>query len=706
MRQIFQNLKTGEVTIEHLPVPACGSGQVLIRTTASLVSLGTEKMLVDFGKASWLDKARQQPDKVHQVLAKIKTDGLIPTLNAVKNKLDQPLPLGYSAVGVVQQVGKGVTDLKPGDRVVSNGPHAENVAVARNLVSKIPDSVSDEDAAFTVVSAIGLQGIRLLNPTLGETIVVVGLGLIGLLTVQLLRANGCQVIGFDFDADKVQRAKQYGAQAFVVTELMNPVQEALNLTNGIGVDGVLITASTKSDEVIAQAAQMTRVRGRVVLVGVIGLDIKRSDFYEKEISFQVSCSYGPGRYDPMYEEMGLDYPVGFVRWTEQRNFSATLECMANSQLKVQDLITTRVKLDDAPHFYSELGGGKNELGILIQYPQSSLSNEKTIQLPAALQNSRSAQTDSKEVAVLGAGQFAGAVLLPLFARQGFRFSLLGSRSGPLGPHLAKKYGFANLTSDYATILENKNVQNVLVATRHNSHGALVLAALKQGKNVFVEKPLALTEAEIDEIENFYGQSQGRKPLLMVGFNRRFSPLAIELKKTLKNLSSSRAFVMTVNAGAIPKKHWTQDPQVGGGRLVGEGCHFIDLLRFLSNSPITQATATGMSAQCPDTFTIQLKFENGDIGTIHYFANGSKDFPKERLEVFVGGKIVVLDNFKTLKGIGLKRFKYILKSQDKGHAGEIQQFQSALSTGEPPIPLNEIFEVSRWAIKLQNELSLS
>jgi predicted dehydrogenase len=377
--------------------------------------------------------------------------------------------------------------------------------------------------------------------------------------------------------------------------------------------------------------------------------------------------------------------------------------MARRQLQVTDLITTRVSLDEAPQFYSELGENKGELGILIQYPQASQTHQKSIQLPTSQMASSS---NAPDIAVLGAGQFAGAVLLPLFSKQGFRFSYLGSRSGPLGPHLAKKYGFSSLTSDYSTVLDDPKIHNVLVATRHSSHGSLVLSALKQGKNTFVEKPLALTETEIDEIESFYSQGSGPKPLLMVGFNRRFSPLVQELKKSLANVGSSKAFVMTVNAGAIPKKHWTQDPQVGGGRLLGEGCHFIDLLRYLSGSPIAHASATAMSDICPDTFSIQLHFENGDIGTIHYFSNGSKSFPKERLEVFVGGKIVVLDNFKTLKGIGLKRFKYILKSQDKGHSNEVHQFKTSIANGQPPIPLEEIFEVSRWAIKLQNEINQS
>ncbi|PIK14686.1 bi-domain-containing oxidoreductase [Halobacteriovorax sp. JY17] len=698
MKQLFQSLKTGKVKIEELPVPYCAAGYVLIQTTRTLVSLGTEKMLLNFGKANLINKVRQQPEKVQQVLTKVKTDGLTPTFNAVRNKLGQPLPLGYSSVGVVVEVGKNVNDLKPGDRVVSNAPHAEFASVSRNLVAKIPEHVSDESASFTVVGAIGLQGIRLLTPSFGETIVVVGLGLIGLLTVQLLRANGCQVIGFDFDEEKVNKAKSYGAKAFVVSETVDPVAEALNQTNGVGVDGVIITASTRSNDVISQAAQMTRVRGKVILVGVVGLDIKRSDFYEKEITFQVSCSYGPGRYDPKYEDMGIDYPIGFARWTEQRNFEAVLQSLEEGTLIVEDLITRKVDFQNAPELYSGLGSQSLELGIIISY------GEEVKELNKSIYYEKSSKSSSISVSMIGAGQFAGAVLLPAFEKSEFEFQKIGSRSsGAMAPHLREKFKFEELTSDYDRVLEDKGVRNVVITTRHNSHGALVIRALKNGKNVFVEKPLALSMDEVDEIENFYKKEGFPKPLLMVGFNRRFSPLAQELKKTLKKSSASRAFVMTINAGAIPKDHWTQDATVGGGRLIGEGCHFIDLLRFLSDSKIVDSSVSVMKSDCKDTFSIQLEFENGDIGTIHYFANGNKSFSKERLEVFVGGKIIVLDNFKKLTGIGLKSIKYALKSQDKGHLNEVKAFKEGLESGSFPIPLEEILEISRCSITLQEKI---
>ena len=698
MKQLFQSLKTGEVKIVDLPVPGCAPGNVLIQTTRTLVSLGTEKMLLNFGKANLINKVRQQPEKVQQVLTKIKTDGLVPTLNAVNNKLGQPLPLGYSSVGVVVEVGKNVNDLKPGDRVISNAPHAEFASVSRNLVAKIPENVSDERASFTVVGAIGLQGVRLLSPSLGETVVVVGLGLIGLLTVQLLRASGCQVIGFDFDEEKVKKARSYGVKAFVVSEDIDPVAEALNLTNGVGVDGVIITASTRSNEVISQAAQMTRVRGKVILVGVVGLDIKRSDFYEKEITFQVSCSYGPGRYDPKYEEMGIDYPIGFARWTEQRNFEAVLQSLSEGSLIVEDLITRKIDFQSAPELYSELGDQSSELGIIISYGDEVKELSKSTYYDKSLKNS------SLSVSIIGAGQFAGAVLLPAFERSNFKCQIMGSRSsGAMAPHLTEKFKFEELTSDYDRILEDETVKNVVITTRHNSHGQLVLKALRNRKNVFVEKPLALSVNEVDEIEAFYKVGDLPKPLLMVGFNRRFSPLAQELKKVLNKSSNSRAFVMTVNAGAIPSGHWTQDLAVGGGRLVGESCHFIDLLRFLSGSKIVESGVSVMNSDSKDTFSIQLAFENGDIGTIHYFANGNKSFSKERLEVFVGGKIIVLDNFKKLTGIGLKSLKYALKSQDKGHLNEVRAFKEGLESGSFPIPLEEIFEVSRYSITLQEKI---
>ncbi|WP_413570388.1 bi-domain-containing oxidoreductase [Bdellovibrio sp. HCB117] len=698
MKQIFQNLKTGSVTIEQLPLPGVGAGQVLIQTTRSLISLGTERMLVEFGKASWIDKARQQPEKVQQVLTKIKTDGLMPTVQAVMSKLDQPLPLGYCNVGVVKAVGAGIHDLKVGDRVVSNGPHAEAVTVSRNLVAKIPDNVSDDEAAFTVLGSIGLQGIRLINPTLGETVVVVGLGLIGLLTVQLLKANGCEVIGFDFDPDKVRRANEMGAKAYLVTEAVDPVSTVLEITNNIGADAVVITASTKSDDVISQSAQMCRQRGRVVLVGVVGLDIKRSDFYEKEISFQVSCSYGPGRYDVNYEQKGLDFPIGFVRWTEQRNFEALLGLLSQKRLNVNELISKSIVLDDAPSVYSQIGEDKTVLGILIRYAADSTFALTSVPVVSG----QTAKTSEPGLAILGAGQFATAVLLPALKEAGFRFTTLASRSGSLGAHVARKFGFNKISSDYDEVLADSNISTVVISTRHNSHGSLVLKSLAAGKNVFVEKPLALSESEIDKIEEFY-RGKSSAPLLMVGFNRRFAPLTVDLKRTLDRMATKKAMIMTVNAGAIPAKHWTQDPEVGGGRLVGEGCHFIDLLRYLAGSEISASEVMANDGGCLDTFTIQLKFKNGDIGTIHYFANGSKAFPKERLEVFCGGKIFILDNFKKLSGLGLKGMKYILGKQDKGHRAEAVEFIKSLNQGTQPIPLAEILEVSRVAIQLQEKV---
>ncbi|MCB0411591.1 MAG: bi-domain-containing oxidoreductase [Bdellovibrionales bacterium] len=697
MRQLFQNLKTGEVSLENLPAPHCGAGQVLIQNTASLISLGTEKMLLDFGKANWIDKARQQPEKVQMVLNKVKTDGLMPTLNAVKNKLDQPIALGYCSVGVVREVGSQVHDLQVGDRVVSNGPHAEFVCVGRNLVCPIPVGVKDEEAAFTVVASIGLQSVRLIKPEFGETIVVVGLGLIGLLTVQTLLAHGCRVIGYDFDEKKVELAKKFGAQAFRLMDGVDPVKECLQFNQDQEVDGVIITASNSSDEIVSQAAQMSRKRGRIVLLGVIGLDLKRSDFYEKELSFQVSCSYGPGRYDPLYEEKGLDYPIGFVRWTENRNFSAILEAMKNGRLKTDELLTTRTSVDQAPKVHRDLLDRPQELGVLIEYPQES-SIERTIQYAAS-----ATSNSSLGLAWLGAGQFASAVLLPAFKSQGFDFVTLGCRSGGIASTLAKKYGFATLSSDYNSILADKNIPSVVISTRHSSHGSLVLQALKQGKNVFVEKPLAIKESEVEEISEFFKNQGPSAPILMVGFNRRFAPLTLQLKGYLKAQSSAKAFIMTVNAGEIPGKHWTQDPSVGGGRLVGEGCHFIDLIRSLSGSAIQSTSVTPLRSLHKDTYTIQMQFENGDIGTIHYFANGSKDFPKERLEVFVAGRIFQLDNFRSLSGRGFQGLKSVLKTQDKGHMAEVQAFKEAIQKGDQPIPLEEIFEVSFWSARLQNQL---
>jgi predicted dehydrogenase/threonine dehydrogenase-like Zn-dependent dehydrogenase len=698
MKQILQNLKTGEVTLPDLPVPKVSRGQILIQTKKSLVSLGTEKMLLEFGKASFIGKALAQPDKVKQVWNKLKTDGLTPTLDAVFRKLDTPLPLGYSNMGVVLEVGEGVQSLSPGDRVISNGPHAEVVCVPENLCAKVPDNVSDEEATFTVLGSIGLQGIRLLNPTLGETFVVQGLGLIGLLSVQILQAHGCRVIGLDLDPQKVALAKQFGAQAYDISQT-DPIALLEQLTDGVGVDGVLICASTKSNGPIETAPKVCRKRGRVVLVGVVGLELNRTDFYQKEISFQVSCSYGPGRYDENYEKKGLDYPIGFVRWTEQRNFQAVLDLLHTGKLKVGPLIHQRTPFDESPSLYQQITEDPHGLGFILDYPQEKIEIKRRVTLSNVTQKKAPAS-----VGMIGAGNFAGAQLISAFKKSGAKLSGIASKTGVSGHHQGEKWGFEFSTTDYQEFLRDDKINTVVITTRHSSHGNLALEALKAGKNVFVEKPLALSSSELDALETYFAeQAQQNKavPHLMVGFNRRFSPLTQKAKAILGHYPGVKSFVMTVNAGHIPADHWTQDPEVGGGRLLGEGCHFIDLMRFLSGSEIEKSQIVYGDLKTKDTFSLILKFKNGDIGTLHYLSQGPKELPKEKLEIYFSQKALILDNFRSLQGFGLPEFsKMKLADQDKGHDEEIRQFIHGVEkAGESPIPLHEMFEVSRVAVEL-------
>jgi len=702
MKQILQNLKSGETLLEDIPCPRVLSGHVLIRTHQTLVSAGTEKMLVDFGKANLLDKARQQPDKVKMVLDKVKTDGLAPTIETVRNKLDQALPMGYCNVGTVLEVGSGVSQFKIGDRVASNGKHAEVVCVPENLCMSIPDSVSDEAAAFTVLGAIALQGIRLVNPTLGETVVVTGLGLIGLVTVQLLKAQGCRVIGIDLDSEKVELAKNLGAETVDLSKGEDPISIAEQYSRGRGVDAVIITASAKSNEIVRQAAHMCRKRGRIVLVGVVGLELSRADFYEKELSFQVSCSYGPGRYDPEYEEAGKDYPLAFVRWTEQRNFEAVLDMIADGKLNTECLVSHRFALERAVEAYELVGGKAPSLGIILQFPEPTEKSNadlqsRTIQL--ATVERKSVKTTKAAVGFIGSGNYATAVLIPAFKKADAELMSVASSAGISSVHAGKKFDFASATTDSQAIIDDIDINTVVITTRHNNHAQFVCKALNAGKHVFVEKPLALKREELNKITEAYEEAGSNgAPLVMVGFNRRFSPHVKKIKQLMSGVSEPKSFIMTVNAGAIPTGHWTQDKEVGGGRIIGEGCHFIDLLRFLAGAEIVSVQAMMMGAGVTirnDKVTITLGFADGSFGTVHYLANGSKAFPKERLEVFCADRVLQLDNFRKLTGFGWPGFSKLKTSkQDKGQVACAAAFVDAIESGaESPIPFKELIEVA-------------
>ncbi|HCW4112134.1 TPA: bi-domain-containing oxidoreductase [Acinetobacter baumannii] len=704
MKQILQDMANGGTTVTEAPVPQCSKGYLLISTTTSLISAGTERMLVGFGKASLIDKARQQPEKVKMVLEKVQTDGLLTTYDAVKSKLAQPLALGYCNVGVVHEVGTNVEEFQVGDRVVSNGPHADMVKVPKNLCAKIPDNVSDESASFAVVASIGLQGIRLAQPTLGESFVVTGAGLIGLLTIQMLRANGCRVLAIDFDQSKLDLAKQFGAEICNPAKGEDPVAVGLAFSRGTGVDGVIITASTKLSDPVTQAARMSRKRGRIILVGVTGLELNRADFYEKELSFQVSCSYGPGRYDTEYEDKGNDYPLGFVRWTEQRNFVAVLDMMAAGTLNVEPLITQRFEFEDAPKAYEALTEDKSGLGLLLKYnsPVETRLEKRVVLRPISI------EPKNAVVGFIGAGNYASRILIPAFKKASSQLHTIVTSGGINGVIHGEKTGFAEASTDLDGLLNNKDINTVAIATRHNSHAYFVEKVLSAGKNVFVEKPLALTVEEIEKIEAVYNQNiqNNQYARVMVGFNRRFSPQVQKMKTLLDTVKEPKSFIMTMNAGAIPADHWTQDNAVGGGRIIGEACHFIDLMRFLAGSKIVSIQARRMGETdavqiLEDKASITLGFEDGSFGTIFYLANGASSFPKERVEVFTAGRVLQLDNFRKLKAFGWPGFnKMNLWRQDKGQDACAAVFVDSIRDGkEAPIPADEIFEVARVTIQV-------
>jgi predicted dehydrogenase/threonine dehydrogenase-like Zn-dependent dehydrogenase len=708
MKQILQNLSNGETTLVDVPCPKNIKSNILIASSKTLISSGTERMLIDFGKANYLKKAQQQPEKLKMVLDKILTDGVMSTFDSVISKLDKPIPLGYCNAGRVLE--SNDDSFKPGDRVVSNGNHAEVVRIPKNLCVKIPDNVDDESASFTVMGAIGLQGIRLIKPTIGECFVVTGLGLIGLLCVQILRANGCRVLGIDFDSDKCKLAQKFGAETVDLSKDENPITAAQIFSRGRGMDGVIVTASAKSDNVIHQSAEMSRKRGRIVLIGVVDLNLRRDDFYKKEITFQVSASYGPGRYDKLYEEQGNDYPVGFVRWTEQRNFEAILDMMSSGLIDIKSMITHRYDIENAVDAY-KLFDKPNALGIIINY---SNSNEKLLKKPfVSLTNkdSKNIIPNNPRVGFIGAGNYASRTLISAFKKTDVVLDTIVTSGGISGVHYGDKNNFQVASTEIKDLWTNEKINAVAIVTRHDNHAKQVIDALNSRKNVFVEKPLALTLDELSEIDKAYKKANDSVTLrLMVGFNRRFAPHIIKMKDLLSSHHSPKTIIMTVNAGSIPKDHWVQSTEIGGGRIVGECCHFIDLMRFLVGCQITNFIAT-MIGNKPgvevreDKTSITLSFEDGSFGTIHYFANGGSIFPKERIEVFCDNAVLQLDNFRVLRGYGWPRFKKMkLIKQDKGQKNCAKAFIDSIKNGSnAPIQYDEIMESARVSIEVANSL---
>jgi len=709
MREILQSLRAGNVELAESVARRPGTHEVLVRVLSSVVSAGTERSLVEFSRAGPIGKARQQPERVRQMVDKARSDGIGPTVEAIRSRLDEPLALGYASAGEVVAVGSAVTDIHVGDLVASNGPHAEIVAIPRTLCTVIPAGVPAEEAAFASLGAIALEAIRLAAPTLGERFVVTGLGLIGLLATQILRAHGCEVMGVDVDRRRLDISTRFGVEAVLASG--DPVEAATSFSRGMGVDGVIIAASTPSNEPVHQAALMCRKRGRIVLVGVTGLELQRSDFYEKELSFQVSCSYGPGRYDPSYEDAAVDYPQGFVRWTAGRNMEAVLDLIASGRLNVRDLISHRYPFTEAATAYEALTADTGALGIVLDYSSAqaadgarsapaALDRDRTAELlaPTLLATTRSPSKTAGRVGVIGAGGFARQVLLPALVATEAPLVVIATSGGASASWAARRFGIGRVTNDVASLMTAPDIDVVFVVTRHDSHADLVIRALDSGKHVFVEKPLAIDADGLERVVAAYENAAAGDacPCIGIGFNRRFSPITRRMVELLTTTGSPRAITITVNAGPVPADHWVQDPLVGGGRIIGEACHFVDLARHLAGSPIIAVDSSFLDRPGPpDSAVITLRHGNGSVSTIGYFANGNRRFPKERVTVFAGGRALVNDNFRRLTGYGWPGFRRLwLRKQDKGHAAGVAAFIAAVRGEQPPpIPFDEIIEVT-------------
>jgi len=721
MKQVFQDARSAEITIAEVPSPKLLPGCVLVRTAASLVSAGTERASSEFASKNLLQKARMRPDLVREVVSKISRDGLLAMVSAVRSRLDQPAALGYSSAGTVVAVGEGVANLDPGDRVACAGSghavHAELACIPRMLVARIPSAkVSFDEAAFTTVGAVALHGVRNADIKLGEVVAVIGLGLLGQLTVQILKAAGCVVLGMDISKERVDLALRLGADA-ASTSSSGFQDLCLQQSAGHGADSILITAQTASNDPVNLAGAVARNRAVVVAVGTVAMDIPRRLFYDKELDFRVSRSYGPGRYDSAYEQKGIDYPIGYVRWTETRNMEAFLKLAADRKLDLPSLITHRFPIARAHSAYDLITGRTHEsfLGVLITYPDF-VNETPCVQL--ARQSKATANPELIRLGLLGAGNFAVSTLLPAIKRVGgVEMIAANAANGSHARHAAEKFGFSSCTTHEQEILDNPSINTIVIATRHHLHAPQVIAALKAGKHVFCEKPLCLNEEELGQIvaavtdrASDSGTGKIHAPHLMVGFNRRFAPLAVRMKNFLQEVSEPLAIHYRVNAGFLPADHWLNDPQQGGGRILGEVCHFVDFLCFLTNSSPVEVETRSLpnpGRYSNDNIVCSLRFANGSQGTISYLANGDKSFSKERIEIFGGGTVAVLEDFRRLELIraGKKRVLRSLLRQDKGHAGEWEAFVVAIRTGaQSPIPLREVLTTTLATFALEESRS--
>jgi predicted dehydrogenase len=696
MKQLLQNMRDGKTFVTEVPIPTPRTGQALVHVAASLVSAGTERMLVEFAEKSLVGKARSRPDLFRQVLDKMKREGVVSTLQSVFNRLDQPMALGYSSAGTIVGLGAGMDGFKVGQRMACAGGgyavHAEYNLVPGNLITPLPDSVDFESAAFTTLGAIALHGFRLAEPQIGERVAVIGLGLLGLLTSQIATAAGCHVLGIDTNPERTALAGQFG---ITTSSREAAVDQSLAFTSQRGFDSVIICADTTSSDPVELAGAIARDRARVVATGAVGLTLPRKVYYEKEINFINSRSYGPGRYDPSYEENGRDYPIGYVRWTEGRNLEAVVDLLAAGKLNVKPLITHRFPIEQAPVAYEIITGKKKEsfLGVILTYEEKQVSEDRKVEFHAA--NILPADV---RLGVIGAGLFANATLLPAIKKlKGIEPVGIASSSGLHARHSGSKFGFAYADSDDERILNDPDITTILILTRHDSHADLVIKALKAGKHVFVEKPLAVDAGQLNGV--IEQLSVSNQQLVTVGYNRRFAPLAMELSRFLSGRTEPLHAHYRVNAGYLPPNHWLHDPVQGGGRIIGEGCHFVDFITFLVGSAPASVSAYALpdiNKYHEDNVSMTFTFPDGSIGVVDYLASGDKSFPKEKVEVFCDGGVAVLDDFRVLEMVrDGKRKTSKLLNQDKGHLAEMQAFAQAIRLGgQPPIPYDQLISVTK------------
>jgi polar amino acid transport system substrate-binding protein len=711
MKQVLQNRKTGRPFVGEVPVPALQQGRVLVRTVSSLISAGTERAAVELVSKGLVQEARQRPDLVKAVVAKVKNEGLLNTFASVRDKMAASQALGYSAAGVVAAVADDVTEFQVGDRVACAGvgyaSHAEVLSVPKNLCVHLPEGVSFESGAYGTLGAIALQGVRLAEPTLGESVVVIGLGLVGQLTVQLLKANGCRVFGLDLDQSRVELALELGADKAIVSNDA-AAKEIETWTRGHGADAVLITAATDSNQPIELAARISRLKGRVIVVGMTGMDIPRAPFFSRELKLIISMSYGPGRYDPEYEERGHDYPLPYVRWTEKRNIESFLELIAEKRLNVERLTTHRFPIAEADRAYQLISGELREpnLGVVLNYdPEAEVIRRVSLGARSTGQVRKSEK--SIGLGVIGAGGYVPAMLLPHFKTEGVEFRSIATASGISAHDVGKRFGFAYAVSSAEEVLDEQTVNLVVVGTRHDTHAGLARAALERNKHVFVEKPLALNDEQLESVLEVAESSSGK---LMVGFNRRFSPLAQRAKEFFSNRNTPLSILYRVNAGRISKEHWTQNAEEGGGRIVGEVCHFIDLMQYLTGAPPVYLCAESISAKSSkivdaDSVFITLRFADGSNGSVAYLSEGDKALAKERVEIFGAGRVFVLDDFRraTLYKDGREE-QVVLKAQDKGQQEQVRAVcASVLQGGAAPISLDELAATSRATFRVLDSL---